>query len=74
MADTLLGYHHKRACKECGYTNWVNASAEADPQGREPEPVVAFRCENCGHWETIQEIRAPQPQQQPPPQPPGGDR
>src|SRR5437660_5820832 len=46
MADTLLGYHHKATCPQCGYTNLVNASAEADPQGRAPEPVVAYRCEN----------------------------
>ena len=45
MADTLLGYHHKAACEKCGKPNLINASAEADPQGRPPEPVVEYRCE-----------------------------
>jgi signal peptidase I len=53
MADTLLGYHYKEACPQCGYTNWFNASFEADPQGAEPTPVVSCRCENCGFWKKI---------------------
>ena len=48
MADTLLGYHHKVACKECGKENLVNASDEADPQHREAASVVSFDCQNCG--------------------------
>src|SRR4030095_12137672 len=62
MATTLLGYHHKATCPQCGYTNLVNASAEAVPQGRPPEPVVAYECENCDFWHTILELRLPPPQ------------
>jgi hypothetical protein len=48
MAVTLLGYHHKESCKQCGCPNLVNASAEGDPQGGAPQAVAAFECENCG--------------------------
>ena len=48
MADTLLGYHHKVTCEQCGKMNLVNASNEADPQGHEPQLVKKWRCENCG--------------------------
>jgi hypothetical protein len=48
MADTLLGYHHKVTCEQCGKMNLVNASSEADPQGHEPQLVKKWRCENCG--------------------------
>jgi Signal peptidase, peptidase S26 len=53
MADTLLGYHHKMPCQQCGKTNLVNASNEADPQDGEPRPVQSFRCENCEYWNQI---------------------
>ena len=36
MADTLLGYHHKVTCQQCGYPNLVNASSEAEPQDGGP--------------------------------------
>jgi hypothetical protein len=50
MADTLLGYHHKVPCPQCGYTNLVNASDDADPQDGVRKAVVNCRCENCGFW------------------------
>jgi hypothetical protein len=53
MADTLLGYHHKIACPQCGYTNLVNASSEADPQDGDRQDVLECRCENCGFWNRI---------------------
>jgi hypothetical protein len=57
MADTLLGYHHKVTCPQCGYTNLFNASDEAEPKGDQPSPVVRCRCENCGFWHQIREVR-----------------
>jgi hypothetical protein len=48
MADTLLGYHYKITCKQCGKPNLVNASSEAEPQGRQPVEVTSAKCENCG--------------------------
>ena len=53
MADTLLGYHHKIVCPQCGYTNLVNASSEADPQDGDPQAVTDCRCENCFYWNRI---------------------
>ena len=47
MATTLLGYHHKITCPQCGYPNLVNASSEADPQNGVKVDVVSARCENC---------------------------
>lgn len=47
MANTLLGYHYKVACPQCGYPNLVNASSEADPQQGHAVPVTSARCENC---------------------------
>lgn len=49
MADTLLGYHHKVICRECGYPNLVNASDEVEPQdGRPQRDVLSCQCQNCG--------------------------
>ena len=59
MADTLLGYHYKVTCKECGYPNLVNASSEADPQKGLPDPVVSCQCANCGY---INKLRPAQPE------------
>ena len=53
MADTLLGYHHKVTCQQCGYTNLFNASSEADPQDRPRQDVSQGHCENCGAWNPI---------------------
>jgi Signal peptidase, peptidase S26 len=54
MATTLLGYHHKANCIQCGYSNLINASNEADPQdGRQREDVRNWRCENCGERNAI---------------------
>jgi signal peptidase I len=51
MATTLLGYHHKAVCSQCGKENLVNASNEADPQdGRAREDVLKWQCENCRWW------------------------
>lgn len=59
MADTLLGYHHKVTCPQCGYTNLFNASDEAEAKGDPPRtiPVEKCRCENCGFNQTIREVR-----------------
>jgi predicted nucleic-acid-binding Zn-ribbon protein len=49
MADTLLGYHHKVTCQQCGYPNLVNASSEAEPPGGgDPVRVESCQCVNCG--------------------------
>ena len=49
MADTLLGYHHKVTCEQCGYPNLVNASSEAEPQdGAQRVDVESCQCQNCG--------------------------
>jgi signal peptidase I len=54
MGDTLLGYHHKVTCKQCGYTAAFNASDEADPkEGMQKQEVTECRCENCGFWNKI---------------------
>ena len=48
MADTLLGYHHKVRCSECGYPNLVNASYEAEPRDPNRAPkIVRWQCVNC---------------------------
>src|SRR5437879_5266537 len=59
MADTLRGYHHKVVCEKCRYPNLINASEEADPQGNPPQvvPVVEYRCENCGYWNSMAGVR-----------------
>ena len=57
MADTLLGYHHKVVCVQCGKTNWYNASFEADPQDGDPQPVVECKCENCGYWNKFRDLQ-----------------
>ena len=47
MATTLLGYHHKVPCRQCGYPNLVNASSEADPQNGPRVDVTRNKCGNC---------------------------
>ena len=49
MATTLLGYHKEEVCEQCGYRFLVNASSEADPGERHPQPVVEAYCDNCQH-------------------------
>lgn len=53
MADTLLGYHHKVTCQQCGFSYLVNASSEADPQDRDRQDVTHSRCENCRAWNPL---------------------
>jgi signal peptidase I len=49
MADTLLGYHYKESCRDCGYTNLINASAEAEPANPlQPPRITHYKCSNCG--------------------------
>lgn len=60
MGDTLLGYHHKIACKQCGYVSIVNASDEAEPKdGHVAQPVIEIECANCGFWNRIREKEVP---------------
>jgi signal peptidase I len=50
MATTLLGYHYKETCSNCGHGNLVNATSEAEPpRGQERAPVTHWKCENCGY-------------------------
>jgi hypothetical protein len=58
MADTLLGYHHKVTCSQCGYTNLFNASEEAEPKGPQPNPITSGQCGNCGYVNRFREARA----------------
>ncbi len=55
MADTLMGYHHKITCQQCGYPNLVNASDEVEPPpGEEPRIVTQCQCQNCGFTNILQ--------------------
>lgn len=48
MATTLLGYHKKVTCEQCGYPFTANASVEAGENERmRPQPVAACFCPNC---------------------------
>jgi signal peptidase I len=53
MAVTLLGYHFKHNCEQCGRPNLVNASQEADA---ESAIVVSYECENCGQRNILREL------------------
>jgi hypothetical protein len=54
MADTLLGYHYKVRCEECGKDNLVNASSEAEaPPGFRVPLITKSQCQNCGHLNTL---------------------
>ncbi len=54
MADTLLGYHYKIKCEECGKDNLVNASSEAEaPPGERVPRIMKCRCQNCGHLNVV---------------------
>lgn len=46
MATTLLGYHKKVTCEECGYPFTANASDETGENGP-PQNVVSCFCPNC---------------------------
>ena len=59
MATTLLGYHREVVCEQCGYRFLVNASSEADPGERHPQPVTAAYCENCQHLNRFRVQMAP---------------
>jgi hypothetical protein len=62
MADTLLGYHYKETCKDCGKTNLINASAEAEPPEHQGRPrITGYKCANCGHINPIPDRRGGQP-------------
>jgi len=54
MADTLMGYHHKVTCVQCGYPNLVNASDEVEPQDGHQRFVTRCKCQNCGYWNELQ--------------------
>jgi hypothetical protein len=57
MATTLLGYHYKITCEQCGYRNLVNASPEAEPQrGEERAMIVSCQCQNCGWTNAIRNV------------------
>lgn len=59
MADTLLGYHYKVRCEECGKENLVNASSEAEaPNPQMVARIAKCRCQNCGH---INVLNRPEP-------------
>lgn len=61
MAKTLLGYHYKVTCEQCGYVNWVNASKEAEhpPRDEKNRPrLLKCRCQNCAF---INETARPEP-------------
>jgi len=47
MATTLLGYHKRVTCPECGYHFDVNCSKEVDVQEPQRVPVVGCTCPNC---------------------------
>ena len=50
MATTLLGYHHKVTCEQCGRPDLVNASQEAEPPHPNQRPeVMRWKCQNCQH-------------------------
>jgi hypothetical protein len=57
MADTLLGYHYKVTCDQCGYRNLVNASSEAEPQrGDQVLLISKCQCQNCGETKIIRNV------------------
>ncbi len=48
MATTLLGYHYKETCEQCGYTNLINATREAEPNiPGQPQVLTQYQCINC---------------------------
>ena len=54
MADTLLGYHYKIQCEQCGYSNLVNASSEAEAPDPNRRPrIVRCQCTNCKHIQVL---------------------
>jgi len=54
MAPTLLGYHKKVRCEQCGYDFLLNASSEGDPQrGLRAVPVIGGYCPNCRHYNQL---------------------
>jgi DNA-directed RNA polymerase subunit RPC12/RpoP len=59
MATTLLGYHKKVVCPECGYHFRVNCSKEVDLQEMQRAPIVGCTCPNCRFHIDLE--RRPQP-------------
>jgi len=48
MAETLLGYHKRVECEQCGYEFPVNSSGEVEGRrGGDKSPVVGYHCPNC---------------------------
>jgi signal peptidase I len=56
MATTLLGYHYKVNCEQCGHLNLINASPEAEPGREERATIVSCQCENCGWTNNIRNV------------------
>jgi hypothetical protein len=48
MSTTLLGYHLRAKCPQCGHEYRVNSSQEVDPADGPALRVDWSRCENCG--------------------------
>ena len=54
MANTLLGYHFKVRCEQCGYPNLVNASTEAEAADPKQRPrIIRCQCINCQHMNEL---------------------
>ena len=49
MADTLLGYHYKVKCEQCGYPNLVNAKEGEVPDRATWPAFIRCQCVNCKH-------------------------
>jgi signal peptidase I len=63
MAPTLLGYHKKVTCEQCGYNFLLNASSEGDPQrGIGAQWVIGGYCPNCRFYNQILRLEQPPPQ------------
>lgn len=53
MATTLLGYHKKVTCAECGYPFTANASDETGENGPRRNVLRCF-CPNCRYLNVLQ--------------------
>lgn len=49
MAETLLGYHKKVECEQCGYKFPLNASEEVEGRKGIKNPIVGYHCPNCDY-------------------------
>lgn len=47
MAETLLGYHKKVECEQCGYKFPLNASEEVEGRKGVKNPIIGYHCPNC---------------------------